>query len=446
MELTKENFIQKIKSAGVVGAGGAGFPTHIKLNTNAEYFIVNIAECEPLLRVDQQIAEKYAPQIVETIQIIHTMLGAKTSFIAIKKKYHNAVKALSSYISEIPFIKIKFLENVYPAGDEQDIVYNCTGKIVPEGGIPLDVGVVVDNVGTVLNIYNALNDKPVTDRWVTISGAVKEPQTLNLPVGTFIKDALQLCGGPAVEDYVIIDGGPMMGNIVSLNDTIKKTTTGILVFPSEHYFIKRKQESIQVSITHSRSVCEQCYFCTEYCPRHLLGHTDLKPHLMMRRINYLNDYNLESYVEAYLCCECGVCSYYACPMLLSPKDIYHFLKEQLAKNNIKNPYNKKKVTKPHSMYKYRRAPIEKLLNKIDVKRFEHPAKLKEIEPNIKHVRIDLKQHIGVPAEPVVYLNKKVKKGDIIAKIPDNKLGANIHSSITGIITEITEKYIEITAR
>jgi len=441
--MEKSDFIAKIKSAGIVGAGGAGFPTHIKLNAQAEYFILNIAECEPLLRVDQQIAAKYSYKIVSTLEIIHNMVNAKKSFIAIKKKYTEAVKSLQKLIKEKPFIEIKFLENVYPAGDEQDIVYNCTGRIVPEGGIPLDVGVIVDNVGTVLHISEALEGKPVTERWVTIGGAVKYPQTIKLPIGTIISDAIKFAGGTNAKDYIIIDGGPMMGKLTTENDSIKKTTNGILIFPQEHTLIKRKQESIYVSIAHSRSACEQCSLCTEYCSRYLLGHSDLKPHLMMRKISYMNETNLNSYTEAYLCSECGVCSYYACPMLLSPKDIFHFLKEQLVKHKIKNPYAKKEVKKVHEMYKYRRAPIDKLVRRIDVKKFEHPAPLTETEPSIKKVKISIKQNIGAAPELRVKKGDKVSKGDIIAEIPEGKMSANLHSSITGTITEIADDYILI---
>ena len=445
MEITKEKFIEIIKESGVVGAGGAGFPTYFKLNTKADFFIVNIAECEPLLKVDQQIAEKFANQIVQTVSIIHNFLEAKNSFIAIKKKYERAVNALSNYIKKFPFIKLKLLESVYPAGDEQDLVYNCTGRIVPETGIPIDVGVVVDNVGTILNIYNALRGEAVTERWLTISGAVRNPVTTKLPIGTLVKDAIEIAGGSYLSDFVIFDGGPMMGKIVSENDTIKKTTSGIIVLPKEHFFVKRKLLSIKEILTQSRSACEQCFFCTEYCPRYLLGHSDLKPHLMMRKLNYLNIYDLKSYTDAYLCSGCGICSYFACPMLLSPKDIYNFLKTNLIQNKIKNPYNKVQIKNTNPLYKFRKAPLEKLINRLGLSDFDKEAPLKEIEHKINYVKIELQQHIGAPAEPVVYINQKVEKGKLIAKVPDNKLGANIHSSISGKVVSITEKYIEIRA-
>ncbi len=444
--MTKEEFIKKIKNAGVVGAGGAGFPTHIKLNNEAEFFIVNIAECEPLLKVDQQLAQFFATELVKTIDLIHNLLNIKKSYIAIKEKYEKAISNIQPLIKNKDYIKIHILENVYPAGDEQDIIYNVTGRIVPEGGLPLDVGVIVDNIGTLLNIYNSLSNIPVTHRWVTITGEVKNPQTLLLPIGTLIEDAINLCGGSKIKDFVIIDGGPMMGKIVSPSDTVKKTTSGIIIFPDEHYFIQRKLEDIKNSIEKSRSVCEQCSLCTEYCSRHLLGHKDLQPHLMMRKISYLNVYDLSEYVDAYLCSGCGVCSYYACPMLLSPKDIYAFLKQALGKNNIKNPYqtNKVSISETHPMYEERRVPVEKLKLKIDVKKYDKDAPIKlNYIPNIKKVQIALQQHIGIKAIPKVRLEQKVKTGELIADIPANKVGARIHSSINGKVNKITDNYIEI---
>lgn len=449
MALPKEEFIKKIREAGIVGAGGSGFPTYYKLKNQADYFIVNVSECEPLLKADQQLAFFFAENIIKTIDIIQIAVESKFTYIAIKKKYENAIEQLSQMIKKnSSSIKLFLLDDFYPSGDEHDLVYNITGRIVPEGGIPLDVGVLVDNVGTIINICNIIfNNEPVTTRWVTITGEVNYPRTLNLPLGTSLKDALKLCGGVTVSDYTLLDGGPMMGLIITDEDNyfITKTMTGLIVFPSNHGLIKRKQESIEESIKHSRSVCEQCSLCTEYCSRYILGHRDLKPHLMMRKMSYLSEYNLENYVEAYLCSECGLCSYFACPMMLSPKDIFVFLKKAMQKNNIKNPYlsSKRDVSESLSMYSYRRVPLDKLKLKIDVKQYDKPAELKLEEISIEKVKIPLSQHVGMKAVSVVLENQRIKKGDLIGDVPLDSLGARIHASITGTVTEVSDDYIVI---
>lgn len=449
MVLARDDFINRVRKAGIVGAGGAGFPTYFKLNNTFEYFIVNISECEPLLKVDQQIASFFADNIIKALDLIKEVLKPDHVCIAIKKKYTDAVDKLNKAIKDANSrIELFLLEDFYPAGDEFDIVYNITGRIIPEGGLPLDVGAVVDNVGTVLNIYNAVfNDEPVTSRWLTVSGAVKNPQTINLPLGTPVKEAIEICGGASVSDYLIIDGGPMMGLIIDDPDNyyILKTTTGLLVLPSDHELIKRKEETIENSIKHSRSVCEQCNLCTEFCSRYILGHKSLQPHLMMRRISYLNEFNLESYTEAYLCSECGTCSYYACPMLLSPKDIYKFLKTALEKNNIENPYikNKDKNISSFKEYSFRRIPLKKLKYKLNVKMYDKEAQLSHNKFFVKKVNISLQQHIGQKSISVVEEKTMIKKGEIIAKRPEDSLGSNIHASISGYINRITEDHIEI---
>ncbi|MDD5065578.1 MAG: SLBB domain-containing protein [bacterium] len=445
MGLSKDGLIKIIKEAGVAGAGGAGFPTHVKLDHPAEYFIVNIAECEPLLKVDQQLAFHFAEEIVRVLDLFHDVLAIKKIRIAIKKKYEAAVERFSSLIRDKKHIELFYLEDCYPAGDEQDIVYHVTGRIIPEGGLPLDAGAIVDNVGTVLNIYEALfEDKPVTHRWLTVAGEVRHPQTLNLPVGTLVRDVLRLCGGPLIKEYVLIDGGPMMGKLVSEEDTVNKTTSGLLLLPAGHPMIRRKKQTIEEQIRLSRSVCEQCFMCTESCSRYILGHQDLKPHLMMRRISYLNQYNLGEYTDAFLCSQCGLCSYYACPQLLSPKDVYKFLRDALVRNKVGNPFRGRAVAQTHPMYPYRRIPIDKLKLKLDVKRYDHKAAMNLEKNNIREVKISLKQHAGNAPRPVVKEHQQVREGELIADLAgDSSPGVRLHSSISGTVKQITEDHILI---
>ncbi len=436
-----KGFIEKIKEAGIVGMGGAGFPTHVKLNNKAEFFIVNVAECEPLLKVDQQIAERFAEKIIKSINIILENIQAKKAYIGIKKKYKKAIDSLKKYIQNGK-IELKTLEDVYPAGDEYVLVYNITGRLIPAGGLPLDVGVIVDNVHTVLSIFDALEGKPLTYRWVTVTGAVKKPGTFYLPIGLYFKDIITKVE-PIVTEYKIIEGGPMMGEIVDENETVKKTTSGIIVLPADHYLVQRKQETIERSILHSRSVCEQCSMCTELCSRYINGVEPLKPHLWMRKISYLNEYNLNEYTFAYLCSECGLCTFYSCPMLLSPRDIARFLKKAMRQNNIDNPYKGMKFSSVHARYEERRVPTEKLKLRLGLKNYDKPAPLTFEEVDFGKLKIKLNQHIGAPAQPVVKEGDIVQSGDLIADIPSGKLGARIHSPVKAKILKINNDSIEL---
>ena len=168
-------FLELIQSAGVAGAGGAGFPTHVKLKAKAEYFIVNGAECEPLIETDKYLCRTYPERIVETTAKIASHLEAEHAVIAMKGEYKREIQALSQAIEKLNApVEIFQSEAFYPAGDEQVLVWNVTGRCIPEKGLPLDVGCVVDNVGTVLSIADALEEIPVCEKFLSVTGAVKE--------------------------------------------------------------------------------------------------------------------------------------------------------------------------------------------------------------------------------------------------------------------------------
>jgi len=149
----EKDLISIIKEAGIVGAGGAGFPTHVKLNTKADYLIINGAECEPLLRVDQQLMAKESRKLLDAIDLVKKYIGAKVAIIGLKSKYKKAIENIETIINEYENIKMHKMPNFYPAGDEQVLVYETIKKIIPEGSIPLSVGAVVLNVETLLNIF-----------------------------------------------------------------------------------------------------------------------------------------------------------------------------------------------------------------------------------------------------------------------------------------------------
>ena len=199
-----------LRENGIVGAGGAGFPTYAKLDTRADTLILNCAECEPLLRLHRQVLKMYTHEILSTLYEISKILEVKTVYIGIKGSYKRTVAAVSEEISSFDNMKICTLPEVYPAGDEVVLTYEATGRVVPAGGIPIAVGVVVLNVETVYNIYRAMQGEPVTHKYITITGEVKNPVTLYAPVGITIEKLLEAAGGVTIDDPAYVLGGPIM--------------------------------------------------------------------------------------------------------------------------------------------------------------------------------------------------------------------------------------------
>ncbi|MBI3270882.1 MAG: SLBB domain-containing protein, partial [Planctomycetes bacterium] len=276
--------IERIRSAGVVGAGGAGFPLHAKLTTKVECYLVNSAECEPLLRVDRQVITRDAAKLVRGWRALMEVVGATKGIVGIKEKYHDGIAALKEEIraSGDDRLSLHLLGDYYPAGDEFLLVYELTGRVIPQGGLPLAVGVVNNNVQTLVNAADALDGRPVTHKWVTITGAVKNPMTVRLPTGMAFGDAVALAGGATAPDTLFLDGGPMMGKRCDDPETpVTKTTNGIIVLPRSHGLIRRNFLPDDHMLIRARSMCDECQLCTDFCPRYLLGH-QIRPHMVMR--------------------------------------------------------------------------------------------------------------------------------------------------------------------
>lgn len=439
----ENNLIKLIQNAGVIGAGGAGFPTHVKVNAKVEYVIVNGAECEPLLRVDQQLLVEKTDEILFALNEIMRKTGAKQGYIALKKKYEDAIIQLEKGVENYSNMSVFPMGNFYPAGDEQVMVYEVLNRIVPEGGIPLDVGVIVINVETLLNVYNAILDIPVIEKYVTVTGAVKNPVTIKVPVGISIAEAIELAGGSTVDAFKVIDGGPMMGKIQEdMNKPITKTTKGLILLPRAHSLLKSKERDIKTMLHLAKTACEHCSLCSEVCPRNLLGHK-IFPDKLIRLANYNSTCESDtSATEAFLCCECALCEY-ACVMDLQPWKLHVFLKSQMNEAGIKNPNRRI----PHAAHPYRafkRFPVSKLITKLGLSKYDTKAPLLEVDSNsFSVVRIPLKQHIGMKATPVVSVGEVVQQGQLIGSIEEGKLGANVHASIAGRIDSIDDVQVTI---
>ncbi len=434
------DYLKNIKDIGVVGAGGAGFPTHVKLNCEAEIVIINGAECEPLLRVDQQLMALYPNDVVSGLKIAMKLTGAKKGVIGLKAKYKTAIENLKKTIENENSISLKIVKDFYPAGDEQQLVYEVTKKVVPLMGLPLDVGAVVINVGTAINIARNV---PVTERVITVTGAVNKPETLIVPVGTPFKKLIEACEGPSdLENYTMIVGGPMMGPVErDWNAPVTKLTGGIIILPNEHHLIVKKTRKTKTDLNLTKAICCQCSYCTDMCPRNILG-KNTEPHKVMRGLANEDSSALGTISSVVSCCDCNLCSLYACPMDLEPGKITNMVKQSLLKKGIKTekivPYE------VDPLRESKQVPTKRLIARIDLVDYDVKAPLKEEIFKTKYVKILLKQHIGVLAEPLVKVGEHVTKGTLIGTCHD-KLGANIHASIDGKVINVTKDYIEIEA-
>lgn len=445
------NLVETVKEAGIVGAGGAGFPTHIKLNTKAEYFIVNAAECEPLIETDKYLCRTFADELIKGVMLISKHLEAKKSVIALKGKYKPEIDALKAAIEKnAADIELFEMKTFYPAGDEQVIVQQVTGRSVPERGIPIEVNAVVDNVATVIGIYNALTQgQKVTEKYLSVVGEVKEPIMLKVPLGTPIRQCIQ-AANPTISDYAIILGGPMMGRVIPADHLIDqqfvtKTTGNIIVLPKDHYLIKRTQISIDKFKHQARSACIQCRMCTDLCPRFQIGHR-IKPHLVMRNVwreNTIesNEEFEKAFGDAVNCCSCGVCEMFSCPMGLSPRQINNYMKTKLRDRNITVEKNTNPVAR--ETVELSKIPTDRLIARLNLGKYNglHAHSCIDLSP--KEVFIPLAQHIGKPAKAVKAIGDKVTKGDLIGSADDTGLSANIHASIDGTVRDITPAGIRI---
>lgn len=436
------NLTEKIFEAGVVGAGGAGFPTYVKSKSKVEFVIANGAECEPLIHKDYELMVNFPKEILHGMELMLKSTGARKGYFGIKSKNINAIESISSLLSN-GLISLTELGDFYPSGDEYELVYEATKRLIPPAGIPLDVGCVVNNVETYYNISKGLDGFPVTEKFVCVAGAVKKPTSFFVPIGTSFKELIEFAGGTTVSDFGVFVGGVMMGNLTfDLSEVVTKTTAGLIVLPKEHYLIKRKNQPEKNWHRIGKSACDQCSYCTEFCPRYLLGY-DVQPHKVMRSLGFTKTGASVWNQMAELCCACGLCTLYACPEDLYPKEACDTAKKEMRAEGIKFVQTKPVVV--HPIKEGRRVPLKQLIKRLNLQDYDHHTPITKEKHVPSSVKIYLKQHIGETAIPVVQIGNKVSKGDLIGKIPEGKLGAPVHSSIDGKVTHVSDQFIRISS-
>lgn len=435
-----------LQENGIVGAGGAGFPTYAKLDERAEIILMNCAECEPLLKLHRQLLEQHAEEILKTFDLIAQTVGAKSAIIGIKSEYKATLKAIERYIDAYPNMRVQLLDSAYPMGDEVVLIYEATGRVIRPGGLPIEEGVAVFNVETVYNVFRAVEQKtPVLDKLVSVVGEVENPLTVRVPLGAAVKDVVAYAGKITAKDPAYLIGGPMMGNMGDENTVVTKTTNAVIVLDRSHMLIQKKDRNAAIDLKRAASSCCQCETCTSLCPRHALGHP-IEPHKFMRSAANRDFQDTNTFLNTMFCSSCGLCENFSCPQGLAPRSLIADYKAGLRKAGVKAPAG---VTPEpvRASRQYRKVPTERLTARLGLTKYDVEASLKsdgywKEERQIHKVKINLSQHIGAPAVAVVEKGATVKAGQCIAE-PAAGLSVAIHSSVDGTVQEVTDRYITI---
>lgn len=430
------NLLQQVRDAGVVGAGGAGFPAYKKLEARVDTVIANGAECEPLLFKDKVLMEHYAAEMIAGLRLVMQHVGANKGLVAIKQKNRKAIAAVQPHLSAT--ITIFEMEDVYPAGDEYEVVYHGTGRRIPSGGLPLQVGVIVLNVETLYHIQRAAQGKPVTHSLMTVHGNVKQPLTAWFPLGMSYGEALQVAGGATAEDFILLDGGPMMGKVVTdLSTPVTRVSSGIIVLNRGTHVAQRKSQAEAAFKRIGKSACDQCSLCTEMCPRYLLGYP-IQPHLVMRSLLTTGPMSDTLTHWAQACCECNICSLWACPEELDPRNVCVVTKRDLkSQGKWLSAEQLQKLTKDvHPLKAYRSVPTSRLQRRLGLHKFTAEAPLYSDAITPQRVTISLQASVGVPPSPIVRAGDRVAEGERLAAASETALSVPAHASIEGEVIEV----------
>lgn len=316
--LSSRDVLDGIIAAGIVGLGGATFPSHVKLTVpegkRVDALIINGVECEPYLTSDHRLMVEKGREVLAGVEVLMTALGVSKAYIGIENNKKDAISHLSSLAKEFENIEVVPLKVKYPQGGEKQLIKAVINREVPSGGLPIDVGAVVHNVGTAFAVYEAIaKRKPLVERVVTVTGkSVKEPKNLLVRIGTPVSALIDAVGGLPEDTGKVISGGPMMGKALSnLSAPVTKGTSGILVMPES------------MASRPAASVCIRCSKCVGVCP---MG---MEPYLLYK----LASRNLTERLEQERvmdCMECGSCSY-GCPANLPLLDYVRLGKAEVGK-------------------------------------------------------------------------------------------------------------------
>ena len=420
-----------MREFGIVGAGGAGFPSYAKLAEGADLLLINGSECEPLLYTDYVILKNEMSLVLSGISAVLSHTKIPKSMLCIKA--HTAKRlALADGERLADKIFVRVLPDVYPIGDEISLIYEAAGRLVKPGKLPITEGVIVYNVETMYNLARAIRfSEPVTKKWLTVGGDIKSPTVIKVPIGTKISDIFRALDITVPEGYTVLDGGPSMGKVINpATYAVTKTTKGILVLPDYTQAIISKKINDKMAVARAETACCQCTRCTDMCPRNMLGYP-LEPHKMVRTAMGAAEVMPIMVLSATLCCGCGVCESLACSQGISPRAVIANYKGVLAKNKLR--FNLDGEYETRAEREYRMIPSDKWESILGVRKFDTVADFGGEMTEFSRVEIPLSRHIGAPSIPTVSDKDTVMEGEMVAKAADG-LSLPQHASISGRVT------------
>lgn len=432
------NFVETVRAAGANCAEGT-FPVLLEPADELSCIILNAVSTEPLVETESCLCGMQPERVVKAACVIAENTGAKRIVIAVRGDDGKVLRALQKAIQdEKAPVELFKTEAVYPFDDELVLTYLVTGESVPERGTPHDVRCAVITVSEALDILNALEGTPVTERYLTVLGAVQKPLLLKAPIGVRLSACIKAAG--AIRDAALITGGPMRGRVLKAPAAIEtavvtRRTETLIVLPGNHPLIERAGLPMDTAMKRARSACEQCRLCTEFCPRYGLGQ-NMRPNLIMRNLrrekelSEVKEYR-EAFGDAVNCCFCGLCDA-VCPMGLQPRRMNARCFGGLKKRGFMVPRQMEPV--PHEN-----------TGGLDTKRLENRLGLSEYggfhtfayrELAAAEVSIPFLQRAHRPAQPLKHVGDAVSRGECIAL---DGFCAGIHASIGGSITKISAK-------
>ena len=430
--------VERLEELGIVGAGGGGFPAAVKFRTKVSLVIANAAECEPLLHKDKELLQHGVEPFLRGLRMAMELVGAREGVVGIKEKYHDIIAALEA---RAPCgVRVVSLPDCYPAGDEFILVHMVTGRVIPPGGLPKDVDTVVSNVETLINM--AL-DRPVTHKYLTVAGAVETPVTLRVPVGITIGEVIDAAGGATVDDIGVLLGGVMMAKpAASLDVPGDQDDRRHCRAAGTHSLIRRHNAPwIQVE-AHRPLGLRPVPLLHGVLPAlsARASHRAASRHAVAGVCNP----GLTRAVATLYCCECNLCTMYACPEDLDPKTVCVQNKPMARERGLTFKGDPKSIT-PHPMAEFRRVPMRRLIARLGLGEFNNEGPLKEHK--FAPRKVNSAARSSMPACRRFRWSRcgdRVREGDLLAVPQQGKLGARIHASIDGVAT-VTDDAVVIEA-
>lgn len=433
------------------------------INERCFTVIVSAIKDNPLSFAEEYLLQREWHKIIDGLKLLMANHHAEKGIIAVSKSDRPVIADLKRCVEDCDNIDLFFIDDFYPAADQAILIYEITGQSFSRATPAALSGSLVYDLPTIINIYEAVTEKtPVTRRLLTCTGEVALPSLVLGHLGVSFREVIELCGGATIGEYVILSGAPARGAVITDIDTpVTKSTTTITVLPADHELVKERSQSIGAQIRKSKSVCNQCSFCTELCPVYLLG-DKLYPHLIMRQIAYGLAEPEEVIMGALLCSECGICEVFACPHKLSPRAVNKEIKERLKQEaqpesllsgqmnghigdgQISGQINGliSGQLQPRSNRDYRKVPFERLADLFSVGRYAEPPKMELLETTPGQVELLFQEMSAAGILPRVETGEEIEQGSLVAETKMST-GARLHTGISGKVTFLDKERVII---